>query len=406
MRSRLFLWISLSLNIFLIVLLLSGLQRESRRGDLPPPADGESRVAAPPKALTEDSKSVSTAESLTWKSLETKDFKALVERLRTAGFPETIVQDIVFGEVDRSLKLKKLDSISLPDLEWWKADVDEEYRGLVDIQLAELRMERNETLTQLLGENWDRGRASELDIQPVYGSELGDVDAKTALSAREIDLQFAARVRDYERARELAAEPIVETERGKINETRRAALGELLNEKQLQAYLLRFSDLARKLRRELSHYNGTSNEFLTIFNIRDRVEREIQLKHGGADKDSLGLRNGLEARASAEIKAALGASRFQAYRYNLDPLYRHAAAFLATHGGAPDKTLHLYELSHMGKAQGEAIERDLTKNEVERRRELERTRRQLEENLNRVLSPVTYRRYRESGADFLESVMR
>jgi hypothetical protein len=256
----------------------------------------------------------------------------------------------------------------------------------------------------LLGGNWDRGRALDSDLQPVYGPELADVDAKAAKTAREIDLQFQARIRNYESAQELAGEPVTEAELGKIEEARRAALGQLMNEKQLRAYWLRFSDRARKLRRELSQFNATSNEFLTVFNIRDRIEREMRLKHGGADKASLGLRNGLKARGNAEIKAALGRARYQAYSFNLDPLYRNAAAFLATHGGVPDKALHLYELSQMSKLQWDTIQKDETKDEFERREELERTRRQLDENLKQVLGPDTYRRYRESGANFLESV--
>jgi hypothetical protein len=404
MRFRLFLWISLSLNIFLIVLLLAGRQRQSREGDLPDPSVSQTPADVSSTVPSEAAKSVSDVKVSFWKSLGTADFKALVQRLRDAEFSEETVRDIASGEVTRSLKLKKLGSIALPDLAWWESGVDQEYRGLVEVQQVALRTERDQLLTQLLGGNWDRGRALDSDLQPVYGPELADVDAKAAKTAREIDLQFQARIRNYESAQELAGEPVTEAELGKIEEARRAALGQLMNEKQLRAYWLRFSDRARKLRRELSQFNATSNEFLTVFNIRDRIEREMRLKHGGADKASLGLRNGLKARGNAEIKAALGRARYQAYSFNLDPLYRNAAAFLATHGGVPDKALHLYELSQMSKLQWEAIQKDETKDEFERREELERTRRQLDENLKQVLGPDTYRRYRESGANFLESV--
>ena len=409
MRARLFLWISLSLNIFLIVALVSDRQRQARQADSDgPPTSPPSAVAPeiPAEPPARASAAVEGAEFSSWKALHSDDFKAFVEKLREAGFPEESVRDIVVGEVGRSHRLKKLGSIVVPDLEWWKPEADEEFENLIEAQTGALREEREELLAQLLGENWDRGRGSDADIKPLYGPELIGLSVSAARSVREIEAQFAERLRVYQQAREVNGEPVVEAELARMQEARRLALEELLDDAQMQAYLVRFSDRARRLRRELTHFNATSNEFVTIFQIRDPIEREIQLKHGGGDTESLQARKDLERKADAEIKAALGAERFQAYRYNLDPLYRNAMSFVETYGGAPNAALHLFEISHMGKAERERIENDLTKDEVARRAELERARSQLEENLKKVLGPEAYRKYRESGANFLDSLPR
>lgn len=410
MRSRLTLWISISLNIFLVVLLMSGRQRQSRQSEPSAPSiDGQPVVAQSPPLSESPPAAAATADAAnlsSWKELKTDDLEAFVQKLRDAEFPEATVRDIVFGEVDRSFKLKKLTSIVLPDLEWWESGADERYQESIEAPALALKKERDEALMQLLGENWDRGRPSDFDIQPLYGPELSALEPGVAMAAREIERQFSSRIAAHRRAREISGEPVAESELGKLREARRLALAELLNEKQLQAYLLRFSERAREIRRELARFNATSNEFLKIFQIRDRVEREIQLKHGGADSESAALRRGLEAQGNAEIKAELGAVRYQAYQYNLDPLYRNALAFVETYGGNPAKVLHLYELSHMSKAQRNQIERDATKNEPEREQEIGRARTQLEGNLKQILGPEAYRKYRESGADLLDSLPR
>lgn len=410
MRSRLFLWISLSLNIFLIVVLLSGRQRLSRQSETTAPSIDRRPVVAPMTGAVEDPPpapaTLDAARVSSWKALKTDDLKVFVQRLRDAAFPEETVRDIVFGEVDRSYRLKTIESIVLPDLDWWESGVDERFQELVEAPALALRTERDELLTQLLGENWDRSGSSDFNIQPLYGPELSALEPRVAVAVREIERQFASRIGAYRRACQLGGEPIVDLEVGKMREARRTALAELLNERQVQAYLTRFSDRAREIRGELAHFNATSNEFLKIFQIRDRIEREIQLKHGAADTKSAARRRGLEAQGDAEIKAELGAVRYQAYQYNLDPLYRNALDFMETFGGNSAKALHLYELSHMSKAQRDQIEGDATKDELGRGKEMERTRTQVEGNLKQILGPEAYRKYRESGTDFLDSLPR
>jgi len=418
MRLRLLVFGSLALNLFLLVVLVSGLSRSGspisdklsgKAGEGDPgghlaPDNGIRGALSPASdTLRKDSPSAAI-DALT--GLEALGFPELVSRLRDAGVPEATVVDIVVGRLDREMKREWKASIDPPDLEWWKADVDERLGALVarDIQL--FQRERRKRLNGLLGAGWDLDDAGWQGFEPLYGKVLTALPPEKAGKIRAIEGQFAKQMAALAFDGDAAARAVGEVVAARHREEKRKALEAVLNPREYEAYQLRFSELARSMRRDLANFNATSDEFAAIFKIREPVEREIDREHSGLDDGSVRARKDLRRRAADEIRRALGDERYQEYEFNLDPVFRSAREFAAKIGEAEDKAMSLYEIGGWAQLERRRIEGDASLDELSRRSALAETRRRLEQFLQQILSPDARRRSREMGVDFLDSLPR
>ena len=404
------------MNLFLLVALLSGRQRadressrsrsqslEATRDEEPGNTAVEGHVEV---AQRSEGKDAGEAGVISWKGLDSLGFPELVTRLREAGYPEETVRDIVIGRLDRYLERERMNSITVPDLEWWKPDADDRLRTIVKQESDILRREREKRLAGLLGEDWSSGRTSMDGFTPFYGKVLSAMPPGKAGIVRDIEKQFAEKIALVSRDDQAAGQSVVRVAIAQPREEKRKALEATLSGKEFQAYQLRFSDLARSMRRDLAKFNATSNEFVAIFDIREPVEREIELKHSGLDDGSARARKDLERRAADEIRRALGDARYQEYEFNRDPVYRSARDFVEKVGEAEDKAMSLYEIGGWARLERQRIEKDASLDDLSRRSALAETRRRLDQYLQQILSPDARRRSRELGVDFLDSLPR
>ncbi len=411
MRFRLLAAISLALNLFLIVVLFSGRQREDRLeqdalGAAPAsPAAREAEPAVP--GLETDGGALVGALAMgdvaSWEALHSDDFKVFVAKLRKAGFPGSVSADIVVGEVERSMRAKAA-LADAPDMEWWKPGADEVLARRADAASDALKADRDALLTDLLGADWEAAR-SESGLVPRVTAlpGLGPERARAVLAAEE---EFETSLAKLRRESMAAGREADEAEVARLREAKRLALDRILNDRQLEGYQLRHSELAKSMRRELVDFNATSNEFLTIFRICEPVEREIALECSGGDEASAPKRKDLERKRDGELMQALGKDRFQEYRFNRDPLYRSARAFASKVGATGSAVLSLYEISGMGMAERNRIEQDEELDELARRAALMETRRKFDGYLQQILAGEAMKKYRASGLDFLDTLPR
>ncbi len=409
MRFRLLFAGSLALNLFLLVVLLTGRQREEREAGAGEGTGAErdlmvSDVAEALEVGTAKEGPSSETKGGDWGGLESLGFPELVAHLRERGCPEDSIRDIVAGRLDRYLAEERGDSAAGPDLEWWRADADERLRAFMDREQDALRRERVKGLAELLGaESQPQGGAAAV---PFYGKTLVSMPAAKKRIIRGIERRYAEKI----------AAALVETAGAgkaagrlavaRLREEERAALEAAFSAKEFEAYQLRYSELARAMRRELAMFNASSNEFVAIFRIREPIEREIALKFPGVDAGSASARKDLERKAADEIRRTLGDERFREYEFNLDPVYRSASDFAAKVGEEAGKAMSLYEIGGWARLERQRIEQDATLDDLSRRAAMTETRRRLDQFLQQILSPEARRRSRELEIDFLDSLPR
>jgi len=411
MRFRLLVAGSLALNLFLLVVLLAGRQREEREAGAGAGAgSGAERnlmVSDVAEAIAEGAAkegAPAEAKERDWGGLESLGFPELVAHLRKDGCPEESIRDIVAGRLDRYLAEERGDSSAGPDLEWWRADADERLRAFMDREADALRRERAKRLAELLGAEAQAEGA--LESEPFYGKTLVSMPAAKKRIIRGIERRYAEKIAAALAETAGAGEAAGRLAVARLREEERAALEAAFNAREFEAYQLRYSELAKAMRRELAMFNASSNEFVAIFKLREPIEREIALKFPGVDAGSASARKDLERKAADEIRRTLGDERFREYEFNLDPVYRSARDFAAKVGAEAEKAMSLYEIGGWARLERQRIEQDASLDELSRRAALAETRRRLDQFLQQILSPEARRRGRELEIDFLDSLPR
>ena len=140
----------------------------------------------------------------------------------------------------------------------------------------------------------------------------------------------------------------------------RQQLAAILSPLQLEEFLLRYSENAVQLRRELTGLSLTPDEFRSLFQTLDPIQREIQLRYGGDDAAAQRARQNLEQQQLAALRNTLGAERFASYQMVRDPAYREAVTAAEQAGAGEEAAAALYEISRTTKEEMNRIRNDAT----------------------------------------------
>jgi LysM repeat protein len=259
--------------------------------------------------------------------------------------PETTIRDIIVADIDQLFSKRKREDDTKQDMEWWRSTPSYEVQSNALARVQIIEAERNALLTRLLGENWDKGRTEQQRTPLVLaGPVLGNLSDEVKASVQDVATQSRDRVSAYLAEREAKGERPSVAELARIREETRQQLAAVLNPQQLEEFLLRYSENASRLRKELTGFNPTSDEFRSVFRVVDQIDREIQLRSGGDDLAAQRARQNLEQQRLAAIRNVVGAERFEAYQTAQDPAYHEALVAAQKAGGSDETAMALYEI--------------------------------------------------------------
>ncbi len=309
--------------------------------------------------------------TFTWQEVESQDYAIYVQNLRDLGMPETTIRDIIVADIDQLFSKRKRDEDAKQDVEWWRSTPSYEAQSNALARAHAIESERTALLTKLLGENWDKGRASQQPaLLALTGPVLGNLSEETKASVQDVAARSRDRVSAYLAEKEAKGEQPSAAELVRMREETRQQLAAILNPQQLEEFLLRYSDNANNLRRELTGFNATPEEFRAIFRVVDSLDRDIQLRYSGDDPASQRVRQNLEQQRLAAIRNVVGSERFAAYQTAQDPAFREALTVAQQAGGNDETALALYEIQKATADEVTRIRGDATLTEAQRQQRL------------------------------------
>lgn len=322
--------------------------------------------------------------AFTWQEVESPDYAVYVENLRALGMPETTIRDIIVADVDQIFAKRRRDDAARRDIEWWRATPSPEVQSNLVARAESLESERTALLTKLLGPDWAKGRAEqERTPLALTGPVLGNLPDEVKQAVQSLAVQSQQRVQDYLDQMRTAGRQPSEAELARIREETRQQLSAILNPQQLEEFLLRYSEDASRLRRELAGFNPTPDEFRSIFRATDPIDREIQSRFSGDDPASRRARQALEEQRTAAIRNIVGADRFAAYQQAQDPAFREAVAAAQEAGGGEETATALYEISRATRDEFNRIRNDPSLTDAQKQQQLQQA--QLEQERARAL---------------------
>ena len=332
-----------------------------------------------------------------WSQIETNDYRAYIENLRMIACPEATIRDIILADVNMLYEQKRLMEVVTPEQQWWRSNPDGTVAQAAMQQAHSLEIERRALLDELLGPQWEKSSNWEVVAFNARfdGPVLGALSAESKEALRIAEMQGSQRRVDYLAERQAAGEPADPAELARLQRETRTELSKILNPEQVEEYLLRYSDVAQTLRKDLQGFEVSADEFRNIF--RARGELELQTSDGltGTDPVSLQYKQDLVNQQNASLEEALGSERYRLYQFSQDPLFREAQASAQEMGVDAEVVLPIYEINQATELERQRIQSDSGLTSAEQAAALAQAVEKQTESLREILGTEAYEHYRQ-----------
>jgi hypothetical protein len=291
--------------------------------------------------------SVQGRRAVSWKEIETPDYKLYVANLRKIGCPEATVEDIVVADVN-ALFLER----AKPILEELKQAVGRHYRSDKKNLLAASRSslepinaERLAVISKLLKHEVEKFKIAmapwSYALDEIASNDYPYLSAEKSAKLAEFRRNAKERMQAlYTPGQTLSGEqlrPLDELYRSQERE-----IAKLLTPEEFQEYLLRSSFAADELGRKLAKVTVSDDEYRAIF----KATRDFQEKYGYYYVDPQALAQGAadQQNLSKQINATLGDSRYAEYLRENDPMFQWITSFSQQNSLTDQQSVDLYNL--------------------------------------------------------------
>jgi hypothetical protein len=254
------------------------------------------------------------------------DLDALRDELRAAGIPDDTVRSIVSARIWKryETRFKALQTQKPNQSEWWKNDngwgnQSKDAREQMRAIQAELKAEN----LRVLGPD----PANPEGNNPWMERQYGYIPAAKREAMQKIEQDYNdlnSELHQESQGFEIASD---REKRRFLAEEKRRDLAEILSPEELRAYDMRQSSTASQLRWRMTQMDATEQEYVAIFELQKKFDDTFKNSdsYGGRSRDESPedrkLRQEGEKALRAEIKAALGEERYQAYMLSDNTIY-------------------------------------------------------------------------------------
>ncbi|MGH7944250.1 MAG: hypothetical protein ACREH8_02215 [Opitutaceae bacterium] len=257
-----------------------------------------------------------------WTALHSSELAALVQRLRAAGFPPTMVRAIVDAEVERqfSPRIKEL-MRTVTDTPYWK-QVSGYYMGNSKLfeSINQIYRERSRVLRDLLGK--DAYAFSGVDPTAAQRRQYGNLPQARIDLVQRITEDYAEMTSQVRSAMQGVTLPEDREKLALLEREKRADLAAILTPEEFADFERRTSTITGRLRTTFTIMDASEAEFRTIFKAHEPFKDALYPTSGGGityfGSDVMEKRREATAQINEQLKAALGDARFAEYQRSTD----------------------------------------------------------------------------------------
>ena len=302
-----------------------------------------------------------TDKKFGWEQIESDEYLTYLASLRAVGCPENKVRTLVLGDINDLFAKKRLKAAVEHDPQWWRNEPDLMLVNVLQQTGRKLEDERRALIEKLLGTEayeTEKGEALLWSSVQLTGPVLGNLSSEKHNTVQEICSRSIDRHQGAFWARVNEGQPLNQVEMAKLRDQTRTDLRKVLNQDEIEEFLLRYSHNAHQLRSELRGFEPTPDEFRKIFRGIDPIEHPLQLEYGGLEALSQQQRERTERQRDAAIKEALAPERYQQYLVTKDPLYRQAQMTAVQYGAPAKVIMPIYQMARNSESKRQKITND------------------------------------------------
>jgi hypothetical protein len=335
-------------------------------------------------------------QNFVWSDIESEDYPTYIANLRLIGCPESTIRDIIVAEVTQMFARRRTSEVITAPQQWWRSEPDPAVAWAAANTLRELEAERRDLLGRLLGPAWesmDYPLPSLETLVPLDGALLGTLPAETKRAVQAIERAALQRQSEYLAARQAAGEPADPVELARLRGEARSELAAALPPDALEEYLLRYSQEAINLRRQLAGVETTPEEFRTLFRSVDPLGQELAMAGEAADTNSTKRRMELEEEREQSLRQVLGDERYEEYQLARNPLFQQAKGVATAAGVSDDQIVPLAAIYRLTEIEETRIRSDDILSPDEKAVRLEAMRIAQQDSVRQLLGDEAYLRY-------------
>ncbi len=367
------------------------------------------RVVEKPVTVT-----VVEPEAFDWRRVESADYREYIANLRRIGCPEQTVRDIILADVHALYESRRQAVVASGEqAAVWSADGVSPFRTApaekLRAQFEELRQiaeEQRAILKELLG--MDVPLREQAAFAPLNPRErlLTFLPAEKRLRVEEIEQRTAA-VLMTPTTNALGHEQLGNFKLLQARKLREIA--EVLTPGEFDEYQLRFSPEANRIRTRFGELDLSEAEFRQLMRIQKDFDEQFPAFDGlgPADAERYAARALAEREREEQLRAVLGADRFDAHERARDWSYRSALA-VTREAGVPDRfAAGIREIKEIGEAEARRVRGDRSLTPEQRQATLQEVRTAVEDAVGSVLGRDGFESYRRQfGSSWLRDLSR
>jgi len=357
------------------------------------------RAGAPATGVS-DGRPTNSLSAKTWSALQTGgDLKALVERLRAAGFPPEVIRAIVSAQLrERYATQRKALFDNMPETPFWqRGSFSFDPKMLTAIR--DLYREQSNEVKALLGP--DTSAINDVD-RSWQRRQYGDLPADKLEQMQYI-------VSDYSDLRnEIYAKAngvLLPEDREKLallEKEQHVDLAAALTPEELENYELRSSTTASAIRSQLSIFKPTEQEFRALF----QATRTAEAQYGSLTNGPTNLEQAEKIRNAvlADLQSKLSPDRYAELQQATDPKYQMANRLVARLELPASTAVDVVAIQQDIQQKANAIRRNNTLAPDQRTAELANLSLEATNKLTTTLTARGYEAYKQYGGGWLQGL--
>ncbi|MFN0077443.1 MAG: hypothetical protein ACKVY0_13315 [Prosthecobacter sp.] len=368
------------------------------------PVPAASVPAAPEVRVEKRIVTVTRTNDFHWSQLESEDYRAYIERLRSIGCPEQTIRDIIIADVDKLLAPRlRAAAPGRKDLAYWQSEEKELWSSLDQReshrQQQAIDFEKRNVIQQLMGVDLVAERQKVLGQEDYYGKRLDFLpDGKRSRVRIAVEKaageELAVRQKVWEEGEALTAGD--QAQLRQIQKQRDAEIAATLSPEEFRQYELRMSPTAYSVRDSLFGMNATEEEFLEIFKLRkgfDDVWGQGEPEDPAAQEKWAQSGEALQA----AIRAKLGEARAAEYVRAQDADYRGLCVAAARFQLPASKALEVYDYKRQVQEQRVALASNPTLTLAQKTAALQAMGDETEQAVREAMGERAFRYYQRQG---------
>jgi hypothetical protein len=248
-----------------------------------------------------------------WSEVRSDELATLIARLRAAGFPPSVVREIVRNQVNARYSAR-IRALTEPDLNtpYWKLPAysyGADSKNLVE--LNQLEHERSNLLRTLLKDD----PADSGDTSAAQRRQFGDLSRGKIDAIQRIEDDYSEMGTAITAAMKGVTLPEDRDKLALLAREKNADLAAILTPDELVNYTMRSSPITSMLRSQLGTFDPSLEEFRAIFQMQQALNEKfpVSMSGGMVSTGDYNQRQTVQQQLDEQLKAALGDARYTDY---------------------------------------------------------------------------------------------